>query len=173
MITPKTKIQEILIQYPELEEMVLDHTPSLKALKSNTLKSMVAKVTTLQQLAITNHLNLNILVNDLSRAAGIEEKNLNINNSMTPSTTKPEWLTPEKDIIVFDVREMLERGEHPVSQVMEELNTLPEKAVYQVIAPFMPIPLIEKATGIGFTHWSDKINDQLFEIYFFKTRQCD
>jgi hypothetical protein len=37
-----------------------------------------------------------------------------------------------------------------------------------VIAPFLPAPLIDKATSLNINHWIDKKADELYVIYFRK-----
>jgi hypothetical protein len=63
---------------------------------------------------------------------------------------------------------MLARGEHPVNQVMEDLKILPKGKIYQLIAPFLPVPLVDKASGLNFSHWIVQKDEQLFYIYFSK-----
>jgi uncharacterized protein (DUF2249 family) len=68
----------------------------------------------------------------------------------------------------LDAREMLNRGEHPVAQVLAELKHLPEGQVYELTAPFNPAPLIEKAAGLGFNHWIEEMAPDEFRVYFHK-----
>jgi hypothetical protein len=61
---------------------------------------------------------------------------------------------------------MLAKGEHPVNQVLADLNHLEEGKIYQLIAPFLTAPLIDKATSLGLKHWIDQRSDEEFYIYF-------
>jgi hypothetical protein len=40
--------------------------------------------------------------------------------------------------------------------------------IYKLIAPFLTAPIIDKATSIGLSHWIEKINDEEYNIYFYK-----
>lgn len=41
-------------------------------------------------------------------------------------------------------------------------------SIYEVIAPFIPAPLIDKAVSLGFDHWINKVESELFKVYFLK-----
>ena len=68
----------------------------------------------------------------------------------------------------FDAREMLAAGEQPVNQVMADLNDLEQGAVYKVVAPFVPAPLVDKASSLGLAHWIKRTDEEEFVIYFYK-----
>jgi uncharacterized protein (DUF2249 family) len=61
---------------------------------------------------------------------------------------------------------MLLAGEHPVNQVISDLNKLNPGEIYKLIAPFLPAPLIDKAGSLNFSHWVKQEGDELFIIYF-------
>jgi hypothetical protein len=63
---------------------------------------------------------------------------------------------------------MLAQGEHPVNQVIADLNQLEKGAIYKLIAPFLPAPLIDKALSLDVKHWVVKENDESYLIYFYK-----
>jgi hypothetical protein len=45
-------------------------------------------------------------------------------------------------------------------------NKLKTDDIYQVIAPFIPAPLIDKATSLNIAHWIDKKGEELYHVYF-------
>lgn len=127
----------------------------------------MGKVASLQQAASIGHVNIGELVNHLRGKIGqtaevIQTEELSYNYS------QPVWYDAGKVTQSFDVREMLAKGEHPVAQVMEDLKKLEQGAIYQLIAPFLPVPLIDKATSLGFSHWCNMEEEDLFFIYFVK-----
>ncbi len=79
---------------------------------------------------------------------------------------RPGWFDKSKVTKRFDAREMLEAGEMPVHQVMTDLKSLTEKDIYELTVPLLTVPLIEKATSLGFNHWFDKQKEDLFVIHF-------
>ena len=51
IITPKTKVLELIETYPELEDILIEIAPAFKKLKNPILRKTVAKIATLQQAA--------------------------------------------------------------------------------------------------------------------------
>lgn len=49
IITPKTKVLELIETYPELEDILIEYAPAFKKLKNPLLRKTVAKIATLQQ----------------------------------------------------------------------------------------------------------------------------
>jgi len=81
---------------------------------------------------------------------------------------KPDWFLEEKITKRFNASEMLAAGEHPVNQVLADLNHLESGKIYELKAPFLTAPLIDKATSLGLKHWIEQRNDEEFFIYFNK-----
>lgn len=166
LITPKTKVLELISHYPELEDKLIAYVPAFEKLKNPLLRRTVAKVATLQQAALIGNVPISDLINELRSAAGIEHLDTNGMEQSLYNTTQPAWFDASKVSTQLDVREMLERGEHPVNQVLAELRVLPEGEIYQMTAPFLPAPLIDKASGLGFKHWVNKKSETEFVINF-------
>jgi hypothetical protein len=60
---------------------------------------------------------------------------------------------------------MLAAGEHPVNQVIADLNALKPNEIYRLVAPFLTAPLIDKASSLGMSHWVTQ-QDGDYVIYF-------
>jgi hypothetical protein len=166
IITPKTRVLQLIEAYPQLEEVLIGIVPAFKKLKNPMLRNTVARITSLQQAASIGNINVGELINKLRTEVGQEiiTKTMNTNYN----TTKPVWFDEQKVKQVFDVREMLAAGEHPVAQVMADLNVLPQGTIYKLIAPFLPAPLIDKATSLQVEHWIVKESAELYNVYFYK-----
>ncbi len=167
IITPKTKVFDIIEAYPQLEDVLISYVPDFQKLKNPLLRRTVGKIATLQQAAQIGKVSVVDLVNTLRAKIGQTAENIQAEEGQY-NYNKPAWFDSEKVFQEFDVREMLANGEHPVAQVMEDLKKLKENGIYKLIAPFLPIPLIDKATGLNFVHWINPQSDELFEIYFIK-----
>lgn len=170
MITPKTKILDLLNEYPALEEVLFEISPAFKQLKNPVLRRTVARVTTLQQAAIVGGIKVEDLVNRLRKAAGLEEIGAqghgDAGAQVHGGTRAPDWFDAARVTKSLDARPMLNRGEHPVAQVLADLQTLPKGEIYELTAPFNPAPLIDKATGLGYRHWIKQVADEEFRVYF-------
>lgn len=168
IITPKTRILDLITDYPELEEVLFDISTAFRQLKNPVLRRTVARVTTLQQAALVGGLKVEDLVNRLRQVVGA--------TGMADSMAEPHddpadqivpgWFSPDKVTHHLDAREMLNRGEHPVGQVLIDLYAMPDHEIYELIAPFYPAPLIDKASGIGFDKYVLEVNKEEFRIYF-------
>ena len=166
IITPKTKVGELLKAYPELEEVLIETAPAFKKLKNPVLRKTVAKVATVAQAASIGDVKVEKLVNKLRNEVGQENISGEDNNGAQINQEKPEWFDESKISKELDVRKMLEAGDHPVHQVMSDLKDLKEDEIYKLIAPFLTVPLIEKASGIGFEQWAYKAGEEEYHIYF-------
>jgi uncharacterized protein (DUF2249 family) len=166
IITPKTKVLQLIEAYPQLEDVLIGFVPAFKKLKKPLLRNTVARITTLQQAASVGNVNVGELINRLRKEVGQEI--ITATTDTNYNTKKPAWFDEKRVKQELDVRPMLAAGEHPVAQVMADLNVLPEGHIYKLIAPFLPAPLIDKAMSLGAEHWIVKESEQLFIIYFFR-----
>jgi hypothetical protein len=164
IITPKTKVLELIETYPQLEDVLIEYAPAFKNLKNPVLRRTVARIATLQQAAAIGGVKTEELINRLRKEIGQE---LITGEAGTQyNYKKPEWFSEEKITQRFNASEMLAKGEHPVNQVLADLNHLEEGKIYQLIAPFLTAPLIDKATSLGLKHWIDQKSDEEYFIYF-------
>jgi hypothetical protein len=166
IITPKTKVLQLIETYPELEDVLIDYVPAFKKLKNPILRKTVAKIATLQQAASIGNVKVGDLINHLRREVGQEL--ISVDQDSKYNMIKPDWFKENLVRQELDVREMLAAGEHPVNQVMSDLKKLSSQSIYKMIAPFLPAPLIDKATSLDFKHWIVKEQDELYYIYFCK-----
>ncbi|WP_167613757.1 DUF1858 domain-containing protein [Maribellus sediminis] len=166
IITPKTKVLQLIEAYPQLEDVLIDYVPAFKKLKNPVLRKTVAKIATLQQAAAVGGVKVEDLINVLRKEVG--QDILSQESGSNYNTIVPGWFIEEKVVQELDVREMLAAGEHPVNQVIADLRRLPDNKIYKLIAPFVPAPLIDKASSLGFDHWVKQENQELFLVYFYK-----
>ncbi len=164
IITPKTKVLQLIEAYPKLEDVLIDYVPAFKKLKNPVLRNTVAKIASLQQAASVGGIKVEDLINVLRKEVG--QDILSLEGNTTYNSKKPEWFDAPKVSKELDIREMLSVGEHPVNQVIADLRSLDTGAIYKIIAPFIPAPLIDKATSLGFEHWVAQQNDEEFLVYF-------
>ena len=166
VISPKTKVLQLIETYPELEDVLIEYVPAFKKLKNPVLRKTVAKIATLQQASVIGNVKIEELINTLRKAVG--EDLISIEENENYNTIKPEWFEESKILHSIDIREMLNRGEQPVNQVITELTSLSKGEIYKVISPFIPAPLIDKASSLEIKHWIDKKEEEVFEVYFIR-----
>jgi hypothetical protein len=107
------------------------------------------------------------LVNRLRREVGQDSSSILENDDNNYSSEKPEWFLTQNIVNILDVRPMLERGEHPVHEVIQGLKKLDNEMILEVISSFLPAPLIDKAISLGYKYWVSE-KDEEVHIYFIK-----
>lgn len=165
IITPKTKIYDLLETYPQLEDTLIEMAPEFRKLKNPLLRKTIARITSINQAATVGGINVEQLVNRLRSEVGqgsIESLDETGNKYMT---LQPEWYKPETVVSTIDIREILNRGEQPVHEVLAAANKLVENEILEVIAPFIPAPLLDKIMSLNFRHWLNKSAEGEFRIY--------
>lgn len=169
IISPRTKVLQLIETYPQLEDVLINYVPAFKKLKNPVLRNTVAKIATLQQAATIGNVKVEDLINLLRKEVG--QDLVSITSDSGYVTEKPDWFNEAKIKQELDIREMLAAGEHPVNQVIADLNKLPANQIYKLVAPFLPAPLIDKATSLKTDHWIKKESDELFFVYFCKNQE--
>lgn len=169
IISPKTKVLQLIETYPHLEEVLINYVPAFKKLKNPILRKKVAKIATLQQAAVVGNVKVEDLINLLRKEVG--QGTIELAHEVNYNTKQPDWFDESKVTSELDVREMLNSGEQPVNKVISDLNHLQVDEIYKVIAPFVPAPLIDKSLSIEIDHWIKKEAEELFIVYFKKTKE--
>jgi len=163
IISPKTKILQLIERYPQLEDVLIQYVPAFSKLKNPILRRTVAKIATLQQAASIGNVKTGDLINLLRKEVG--QDLLDESDDRTYNTKEPDWFNQTQIEKEFDTREMLEAGEQPVNQVISDLNHLTSGKIYKLTSPFLPAPLIDKASSLNLEHWVIKEGD-LVVVYF-------
>jgi hypothetical protein len=166
MITPKTRVAELIAAYPELEEVLVDYVPAFEKLANPVLRKTVARITTLQQAAAIASVDVEALINHLRRQVG---QGVFSGAAAAGYTTKqPSWFSEARVVAGLDAREMLAAGEQPVNQVIADLQAMAPGDIYRLEAPFLPAPLLDKASSLGISHWVRQKAGTELVIYFSK-----
>lgn len=155
VITPETKVAAFLEAYPHLEDDLVACAPAFSKLRNPVLRRTVARVTSLRQAAMVGGIEIGALVNRLRRAAGQTDlTNPVVGEAIRSEDPSPSWYAADRVVGRTDAAAMLEAGEHPVHHVLDELRKLQARDIHEVDAPFLPVPMIEKAASLGYLHWA-------------------
>ena len=165
VITPKTKVGELLDTYPQLEELLIELVPTFKKLKNPVLRRTIARVTSLQQAAIVGGIGLDKIINTLRKEIGQEMDHSHPTN--IENTAQPEWFDAAKIATTLDVRPAIAAGEHPLEPVFSGLQEMKEDGIFELITPFVPAPLLDKVKDKGYLVWT-KQEGEVFKNYFVK-----
>ncbi|GAB4540300.1 MAG: hypothetical protein Tsb0014_31440 [Pleurocapsa sp.] len=69
-ILPTTKVNELLQEFPQLEEVLITLDPKFKKLKNPLLRNSIGRVATLKQAALVAEIPCDIFIEHLRKAAG-------------------------------------------------------------------------------------------------------
>ncbi|MFV0377254.1 MAG: DUF1858 domain-containing protein [Mangrovibacterium sp.] len=166
IITPKTKIYDLLEAYPQLEDVLIEQAPQFKKLKNPVLRKTIARVTTLAQAAVVGGLKVEELILKLRAEVGQEEIAALEAEEGKINTQKPDWFDSSTVIETLDVREKLNQGEHPIHDIMAAIKKLKENELLKVVAPFIPAPMIEKTLSLDYKHWLVEHSKEEYWVYF-------
>ncbi|WKZ69716.1 MAG: DUF1858 domain-containing protein [Melioribacteraceae bacterium] len=163
-ITPKTLVGDLLKNYPQLEDKLIEIAPVFKKLKNPVLRRTVAKVTTLKQASVVGGVSLSLLINELRNATGLDDIEVeeDIFEKIKP---KPVWVEENPIKKKYDAREDLENGNHPAVKVTKEILELKENENYLLITPFIPAPLLKIMEDKGFETFTEKAEEELIKTY--------
>lgn len=76
-----------------------------------------------------------------------------------------ESLDPDR-IRDLDVREQLRRGKEPFEDIMAAVSELPPDSVLRVRVTFEPEPLYGVMSSRGFRHWTEKLGEDDWRVWF-------
>lgn len=145
-ITRKSRVLEVLKEFPSLEETVIGLAPPFKNLRNPILRRTVAQMATLEMVAKIGGLDVVDLVNTLRRAAGQGEiaggEALRTESMSGTTVTDPDWTRGEPAHYVDGI-EMLRRGDVPLNHINDLLRELRDGAFILLVTDFEPTPLLE------------------------------
>jgi hypothetical protein len=166
IITPKTKIYDLLESYPELEDILIKAAPEFKKLQNPILRKTITRITNIGQAAVIGGLNVEELVNRLREKAGQSAIEQIDDTGIKYVTECPSWFRQENVVNKIDIREMLNKGEQPVHEVIAAIKKLSPGQILETIAPFIPAPLIDKSLSLGYKHWLEKKTETEYRVFF-------
>jgi hypothetical protein len=164
-ITPETKVGEMLECFPELEDVLIEISPTFKSLKNPVLRRTVAKVATLHQVSKVGDIPIGALIDRLRGALGQTTSCPAVDDAPLDSA-RPDWIEEGAVVRTFDARALIQAGNHPMPQVMKDLGDLASGELYVLITPFVPAPLIELASLKGFAAWNSRKEPEQVRTYF-------
>ncbi len=148
-ITPRIKVGELLEAYPHLMEILTSCSPAFARLKNPVLFRTVARISTLQQVAVVGGVKLDELVNRLREAAG--QDRLNISEDGQDLSLPPGWLDEHPVTHNYDATPLINRGDSPLADILRMAAQLEKSSVLCIHTPFIPAPVIAALKEKGFT----------------------
>lgn len=168
IITPDTKILEMITEYPQLEEKLIELAPVFIKLKNPFLRKTVARVTTLRQASVVGGLGISDLITALRKEIN-QDTEENFTEHKKEDVEMPDWIKTFKKKAEYDAIPDINAGMHPLPKVIAETAGLAGDEYYLLITGFIPKPLIDTLANKGFLVYTGKIDDTRFGTYIRKS----
>lgn len=176
MITPKTKVSQLLDEHPELLEVLASFHPHFGKLRNRVLRRVMAPRVTLEQAAQIAGADLGELLLTLNHAAGYGDSpkaDLSPSPPYAPSPRPPELADLRSDRCVYlDVREDLRADREPYAKVMAAVRRLGADQVLVLRNIFEPIPLYDLLGARGFSNWTERLGEEDWQVYFYRSESA-
>jgi hypothetical protein len=167
IISPKTKVGELLDAYPQLESVLIDLSPAFAKLKNPILRKTVARIATLQQAAAVGGIRTEELVNRLRKETGQNEISGGADGNMYLLPAAPDWFDASGITRHFDASPVINAGASPLQDIISLAKELKPGEFLEVTTPFVPAPVIDMLREKGFRAFSMEKEDGVVS-YFVK-----
>jgi len=172
VINANTKIAAVLKQHPGALEAIVSISPKFEKLRNPLLRKLMAGRTSISMAAKIGGCGVNDFFTKL-KPLGFE-----IDAATQPEKEErkelPGFITALKkeNIAEMDVRAMLASGTDPLNAIMEKLKTVKTGSALKIINTFEPLPLIKLLEKRGYVAYTDTIDDNHIETYFYKKEEA-
>jgi hypothetical protein len=143
IISPKTKVGELLDAFPELEPVLMAMSPTFEKLKNPVLRRTVAKVATLQQVAVVGGVNIDEMIRILRKNTGQDDAGPGSEKQESRDAERPEWFNNDKITGRFDATPIIHSGESPMKEILQKASLLKSGEIFELQTPFTPAPVID------------------------------
>lgn len=170
MISPGTRVSELLAAHPQLVDVLADAHPHFTQLRSRLLRRLVAPRITVAQAAGIAGMPVEALLAALRVAVGEPEPApaaCQTPGDEIAAGPRPPALGDLRPVHV-DVRDDIARGVEPFARIMAVVKTLDEGQALVLRAPFEPVPLYDVLAQRGFSHWTDRQGERDWSVWFYR-----
>jgi hypothetical protein len=143
IISPKTKIGELLEAYPELETVLIEMSPAFKKLRNPVLRRTIARVATIQQISVVGGIPVDTIVNLLRKEAGQSDIQTEGSGPGYITAAPPSWFDVTKITQRFDATPVINAGESPMNEILGKAMNLRPGEIFELQTPFVPAPILD------------------------------
>lgn len=165
IISPKTKVGELLDAFPQLEDVLLELSPSFAKLKNPILRKTVARVASLQQAAIVGGLRVDEMVNRLRKEVGQDLFGGESENAQYLEASPPDWFDDARIVRQFDATPIINAGSSPMADILALAKELQSDEILEIKTPFVPAPIIDMLKDKGFKSFSLQKGDEVVSYF--------
>lgn len=153
IISPKTKIGELLEAHPELESVLIEMSPAFKKLRNPVLRRTIARVATIQQISVVGGIPVETIINLLRKELGQSDIQTDARAPEYVTAAPPSWFDETKITQRFDATPVINGGESPMNDVLRKAMILREDEIFELQTPFVPAPVL------------DMLREKKFQVY--------
>ncbi len=143
LVTPDTRIGELIREHPEILEFLIGFSPRFAALRNPVMRRTIGRVATVAQAASIADVPAPALVMALRKELGQRGGEAAGDEGDTSPAFRPGWAGTVDPAIVFDGDELIAQGQAPVNVVRQRLAELNPGDVILLRVSFKPEPLIQ------------------------------
>lgn len=168
IITPRTKVGELLDAYPQIEAALIKLSPAFAKLKNPILRKTVARVASLQQAAVVGNIKVDELVNHLRKEIGQGDFSGDTAEGSYLIETPPEWFDSANISRRYDAISIINSGGSPMNEILKQVNALKAGEILELKTPFVPAPIIDILKKQGCKLFSQKKHNEIICTYIMK-----
>jgi uncharacterized protein (DUF2249 family) len=189
VIAATERVAQVLARDERLLEVFVSTAPAFTRLRNPMLRRTMARLVTVEQAARVAGIDPDHLVERLNRALRELESSPVPDEpptcaSATPTAREQRPMTsvndtmpaalrglPAERLVDLDVREDLRSGREPFSRIMAARRDLPPGSVLRLRAIFEPVPLYAVLQKQGFEHWTERLADDDWRVWFYDRKE--
>jgi uncharacterized protein (DUF2249 family) len=169
-INSNTKISALLKAHPNALETIISISSKFNKLRNPLLRKLMASRTSIAMASKVGGVKISDFFEKF-KALGFEVEEVNkFENPPKTANTLPDFIQQisKENIIELDVRPIINSGNDPFNTILSRVKTIQKGNVLKLINSFEPAPLIPILKNKGFDAYTEQINDDLVNTYFFK-----
>lgn len=173
-INANTKISALLREHPDALEAIISLSPKFTKLRNPLLRKLMASRATIRMASKIGgctpedfFAKLEPLGFAIDRAASDEAE-----PQPAPLPEFMKQVSPD-NVVELDVRPILNAGKDPFNVILKQVQTMEPRQTLKLINDFEPIPLILMLGKQGFQSYSEIVDGNTYNTYFFKAENVD
>lgn len=172
-INANTKIAVLIKTHPDALETIIALSPRFTKLRNPVLRKVMAGRTSIAMAAGLGGCTVEDFFRQLAPLGFTIDR-------LTTAAVEPETVNEIPDflknlepnrLVELDVRPVIESGKDPLTIIVEKVNGLKAKQVLKLINSFDPTPLKNLLGKKGFESFTEIVNAELVNTYFYKTAE--
>ena len=170
-ITPSVTVHALLVEYPELEDVLIGMAPPFKKLKNPILRKTVAKVATIKHISSVGKIPLNDLISQLREAVG-QDASASSYADEDYFGEQPDWFEQITEALptnaTVDEADAGDENTMTLVTILREAKDVKPGQIIELETTFLPAPGIDAMRDKGYSAWTVDVGGGVIKSYFLK-----